>query len=132
MCSFAMSIGLRNFKFWMFFSWKQWDWKNQRKIDLENIYCLYHFSKVNRSKILPDQIQMRREKHFDKKKWEAKSTRCKFAYFLAYQLTWLWQKHIKYYHKIWSLIQIINHIKHTIHILRKQIFGLLLTHPPTI
>ena len=32
-----------------------------------NIYCLFHCSKVNGSKTLPDQIQMRREKHFDKK-----------------------------------------------------------------
>ena len=32
--------------------------------------CLFHCSKVNGSKTLPDQIQMRRAKHFDKKNLE--------------------------------------------------------------
>ena len=40
--------------------------------------CLFHCSKVYGSKTLPDQIQMRRAKHFDKKNnlEEAKMSDC--------------------------------------------------------
>ena len=52
-----------------FFSWKLRLKKTEKNRPGKYI-CLFYCSKVNGSKTLPDQIQMRREKYFDKKTWK--------------------------------------------------------------